>query len=37
VDFGAAKLKTVAPLVITEAAILESVAVLEEAFEEQCK
>ena len=37
VGFGGATVKIAPPLVITEAAILESTAVLEEAFEAQCK
>jgi 4-aminobutyrate aminotransferase/(S)-3-amino-2-methylpropionate transaminase len=37
VGFGGATVKIAPPLVITEEAILESAAVLEEAFEEQCK
>jgi 4-aminobutyrate aminotransferase/(S)-3-amino-2-methylpropionate transaminase len=37
VGFGGATVKIAPPLVITEAAILESTAVLEDAFEVQCK
>jgi 4-aminobutyrate aminotransferase / (S)-3-amino-2-methylpropionate transaminase / 5-aminovalerate transaminase len=37
VGFGGATVKIAPPLVITEEAILESTAVLEEAFEVQCK
>ncbi|HYL75650.1 MAG TPA: aminotransferase class III-fold pyridoxal phosphate-dependent enzyme [Bryobacteraceae bacterium] len=37
VGFGGATVKICPPLVITEEAILESTAVLEEAFEAQCK
>jgi 4-aminobutyrate aminotransferase-like enzyme len=37
VGFGGATVKIAPPLVITETAILESTAVLEEAFEAQCK
>jgi len=37
VGFGGATVKICPPLVITEGAILESAAVLEEAFEAQCK
>src|SRR5205814_1773928 len=37
VGFGGATVKIAPPLVITEAAILESTDVLEEAFEAQCK
>jgi 4-aminobutyrate aminotransferase/diaminobutyrate-pyruvate transaminase/4-aminobutyrate aminotransferase/(S)-3-amino-2-methylpropionate transaminase len=37
VGFGSATVKIAPPLVITEAAVLESTAVLEEAFEAQCK
>ncbi len=37
VGFGGATVKIAPPLVITEEAVLESVAVLEEAFETQCK
>jgi len=37
VGFGGATVKIAPPLVITEAAILESTGVLEEAFEAQCK
>jgi 4-aminobutyrate aminotransferase/diaminobutyrate-pyruvate transaminase/4-aminobutyrate aminotransferase/(S)-3-amino-2-methylpropionate transaminase len=37
VGFGGATVKIAPPLVITEEAILESTAVLEEAFEAQCK
>ncbi len=37
VGFGGGTVKIAPPLVITEEAILESAAVLEEAFEAQCK
>jgi 4-aminobutyrate aminotransferase-like enzyme len=37
VGFGGATVKIAPPLVITEAAILESTGVLEEAFEAECK
>src|SRR5262249_5256080 len=37
VGFGGATVKISPPLVLTEEAALESVAVLEEAFEAQCK
>jgi 4-aminobutyrate aminotransferase-like enzyme len=37
VGFGGATVKIAPPLVITEEAILESTAVLEKAFEAQCK